>query len=291
MTQTRPACCGPEHHRRPRRPPASCPPARPPRPRPNAPRRMFPRGLAFPWTSRPLTCIPGPPWRVGHPSERGRLQPLTARPAPPEGCSSCSVSSASPSTPPTTLSPRYPPFSRRWPGRPGRRRRHHRLHHRRPPDRAAVQLLRPARPGCAGQDRASRPGAPAALRQAARTSVARAHSAVPGQRHQHAPRAACRSCSSGRPSALMYLLFRSTSIGGAPNGLLAHYLFAAQLGSHWLGGTGRPSARGRRLCRVVPAAGRDWCPGRPGPPACSPRPRQPGRRQPRPREVSRWRPA
>jgi len=44
--------------------------------------------------------------------------------------------------------------------------------------------------------------------------------------------------------SVMYLLFRSTSIGRAPNGLLAHSLFAAQLGSHWLGGTGPLSAQG-----------------------------------------------
>jgi YidC/Oxa1 family membrane protein insertase len=44
--------------------------------------------------------------------------------------------------------------------------------------------------------------------------------------------------------SVMYLLFRSTSIGGAPNGLLAHHLFAAQLGSHWLGGAGPLSAQG-----------------------------------------------
>lgn len=44
--------------------------------------------------------------------------------------------------------------------------------------------------------------------------------------------------------SVMYLLFRSTSIGGAPNGLLAHHLLAAQLGSHWLGGSGPLSAQG-----------------------------------------------
>lgn len=44
--------------------------------------------------------------------------------------------------------------------------------------------------------------------------------------------------------SVMYLLFRSTSIGGGPNGLLAHRLFAAQLGSHWLSGAGALSAQG-----------------------------------------------
>ena len=44
--------------------------------------------------------------------------------------------------------------------------------------------------------------------------------------------------------SVMYLLFRSSSVGGAPNTLLAHYLFGAQLGSHWLGGTGPLSAQG-----------------------------------------------
>jgi len=44
--------------------------------------------------------------------------------------------------------------------------------------------------------------------------------------------------------SVMYLLFRSTSIGGAPNALLAHYLFGARLGSHWLSGAGLLSAHG-----------------------------------------------
>ena len=44
--------------------------------------------------------------------------------------------------------------------------------------------------------------------------------------------------------SVMYLLFRSSSVGGAPNTLLAHYLFGARLGSHWLGGTGPLSAQG-----------------------------------------------
>ena len=44
--------------------------------------------------------------------------------------------------------------------------------------------------------------------------------------------------------SVMYLLFRSASVGGAPNTLLAHYLFGARLGSHWLGGAGPLSAQG-----------------------------------------------
>ena len=44
--------------------------------------------------------------------------------------------------------------------------------------------------------------------------------------------------------SVMYLLFRSSSVGGAPNTLLAHYLFGARLGSHWLAGTGPLSVQG-----------------------------------------------
>ncbi len=44
--------------------------------------------------------------------------------------------------------------------------------------------------------------------------------------------------------SVMYLLFRSATVGGAPNDLLSHYLFGAQLGSHWLGGAGPISAQG-----------------------------------------------
>ncbi len=44
--------------------------------------------------------------------------------------------------------------------------------------------------------------------------------------------------------SVLYLLFRSTSIGGAPNELLTHHLFGVQLGSHWLGGAGPLSAQG-----------------------------------------------
>jgi len=44
--------------------------------------------------------------------------------------------------------------------------------------------------------------------------------------------------------SVMYLLFRSRAIGGEPNSLLAHTLFSAPLGSHWLGGAGPLSAQG-----------------------------------------------
>jgi YidC/Oxa1 family membrane protein insertase len=44
--------------------------------------------------------------------------------------------------------------------------------------------------------------------------------------------------------SVMYLLFRSPAIGGKPNSLLAHGLFGAALGSHWLGGAGLLSAQG-----------------------------------------------
>jgi YidC/Oxa1 family membrane protein insertase len=44
--------------------------------------------------------------------------------------------------------------------------------------------------------------------------------------------------------SVMYLLFRSPKIGSAANTLLAHGLFGAPLGSHWLGGAGPLSAQG-----------------------------------------------
>ena len=44
--------------------------------------------------------------------------------------------------------------------------------------------------------------------------------------------------------SVMYLLFRSPVINGARNSLLAHRLFGAALGSHWLGGAGPVSAQG-----------------------------------------------
>src|SRR5262249_37706431 len=44
--------------------------------------------------------------------------------------------------------------------------------------------------------------------------------------------------------SVVYLLFRSPHIAGAPNTLLTHGLFGAPLGSHWLGGAGPLSAQG-----------------------------------------------
>jgi len=44
--------------------------------------------------------------------------------------------------------------------------------------------------------------------------------------------------------SVVYLLFRSPRIAGAPNTLLTHGLFGAPLGSHWLGGAGPLSAQG-----------------------------------------------
>jgi YidC/Oxa1 family membrane protein insertase len=44
--------------------------------------------------------------------------------------------------------------------------------------------------------------------------------------------------------SVMYLLFRSPTVDGRPNGLLTHDLFGAALGSHWLGGPGPLSAQG-----------------------------------------------
>jgi YidC/Oxa1 family membrane protein insertase len=82
--------------------------------------------------------------------------------------------------------------------------------------------------------------------------------------------------------SVMYLLFRSTSIGGGPNALLAHHLFAAQLGSHWLGGAGPLSAQGAvfaGLFLLLIATG--WLAARasrrliPSPPTASPVPPSP----------------
>jgi hypothetical protein len=52
--------------------------------------------------------------------------------------------------------------------------------------------------------------------------------------------------------SVTYLLFRSTTVDGRPNGLLSHHLFGAPLGSHWLGGPGPLSAQG--MVFVVTAA-------------------------------------
>jgi YidC/Oxa1 family membrane protein insertase len=44
--------------------------------------------------------------------------------------------------------------------------------------------------------------------------------------------------------SVMYLLFRSPTVGGGANTLLHHDLLGAPLGSHWLGGAGPLSAQG-----------------------------------------------
>jgi YidC/Oxa1 family membrane protein insertase len=44
--------------------------------------------------------------------------------------------------------------------------------------------------------------------------------------------------------SVVYLLFRSGTIGGAPNSLLHHHLFSALLGAHWLTIPGPLSAQG-----------------------------------------------
>ncbi|HEY2522121.1 MAG TPA: membrane protein insertase YidC, partial [Streptosporangiaceae bacterium] len=43
---------------------------------------------------------------------------------------------------------------------------------------------------------------------------------------------------------VMYLLFRSATINGAPNSLLRHHLFAASLSAHWLTAPGPLSLQG-----------------------------------------------
>jgi YidC/Oxa1 family membrane protein insertase len=44
--------------------------------------------------------------------------------------------------------------------------------------------------------------------------------------------------------SIMYLLFRSRTVGGAPNALLTHDLLGAPLSSHWLAGAGPLSTHG-----------------------------------------------
>ena len=57
--------------------------------------------------------------------------------------------------------------------------------------------------------------------------------------------------------SVMYLLFRSPTVGGTANTLLTHDLFGVPLGAHWLSGAGPgPGQRaGRGLRRPVRAAG------------------------------------
>jgi YidC/Oxa1 family membrane protein insertase len=44
--------------------------------------------------------------------------------------------------------------------------------------------------------------------------------------------------------SLLYLLFRSSRVGGVPNTLLSHDLLGVPLGAHWLAGTGPVSPQG-----------------------------------------------
>jgi YidC/Oxa1 family membrane protein insertase len=59
--------------------------------------------------------------------------------------------------------------------------------------------------------------------------------------------------------SVMYLLFRSTQIGGKPNALLTRDLFGVPLGSHWLAGAGPLSLHGLVFLGVfVLVAGLCW---------------------------------
>jgi YidC/Oxa1 family membrane protein insertase len=59
--------------------------------------------------------------------------------------------------------------------------------------------------------------------------------------------------------SVMYLLFRSTQIGGKPNTLLTRDLFGVPLGSHWLAGAGPASVHGLVFLGVfVLLAGLCW---------------------------------
>src|SRR5215831_15551405 len=96
--------------------------------------------------------------------------------------------------------------------------------------------------------------------------------------------------------SVLYLLFRSPRIAGAPNTLLSHGLFGAPLGSHWLGGAGPLSAQGAVFAGLfLLLAGIGWLSARlarrigtpsagPGTPAAGPgrRAAAPGSRAARP---------
>jgi YidC/Oxa1 family membrane protein insertase len=59
--------------------------------------------------------------------------------------------------------------------------------------------------------------------------------------------------------SVVYLLFRSPRVGGAPNTLLAHGLLGAPLDSHWLGGAGPFSTQGAVFAGLfVLLAGIGW---------------------------------
>ena len=59
--------------------------------------------------------------------------------------------------------------------------------------------------------------------------------------------------------SVLSLLFRSPQVGGAPNTLLTHHLFAAPLAGYWLGGAGPFSAQGAVFAGLfVLLAGLGW---------------------------------
>src|SRR5215471_16716531 len=59
--------------------------------------------------------------------------------------------------------------------------------------------------------------------------------------------------------SVLSLLFRSSQVGGAPNTLLTHHLFAAPLAGYWLGGAGPLSAQGAVFAGLfVLLAGIGW---------------------------------
>jgi YidC/Oxa1 family membrane protein insertase len=64
--------------------------------------------------------------------------------------------------------------------------------------------------------------------------------------------------------SVMYLLFRSPTVGGTANTLLTHDLFGVPLGAHWLSGAG-PLAWPARTARSSSACSRCWraCAGSP----------------------------
>jgi YidC/Oxa1 family membrane protein insertase len=87
--------------------------------------------------------------------------------------------------------------------------------------------------------------------------------------------------------SVMTLLFRSASVGGAPNSLLSHDLLGAPLGSHWLGGAGPLSAQGAVFAGLfLLIAGIGWLSARMAPrlsaPAIAGEAARPGRPAPAP---------
>jgi YidC/Oxa1 family membrane protein insertase len=100
--------------------------------------------------------------------------------------------------------------------------------------------------------------------------------------------------------SVMYLLFRSPVIGGAPNTLLVHCLFGIQMGSHWLAGAGLLSVHGAVFAALfVLLAGIGWLSARAArrmsPPAGTTSPavrpegvRRAGEAEPVPPAVTAW---